>query len=189
MHSAAGGLGIMAVQVARAMGCRVLGTAGSEPKCEYARSYGATQCFDYSNEDWPQRVLDATNGKGVDVVFDPVGLVDLSLKCIAHRGRILIVGFAGREGQMEKIAMNRVLLKQVNLIGYVSHLDDGAAIVELINFSDMVRASVGIPKKRIAYGESCGPSLTAARLSRQSSNVMRGWVVAARRCSIYLSGG
>ena len=120
VHSAAGGLGIMAVQIARALGCPVIGTAGSEAKCDYARRFGASECFDYTKQDWWKRVLDATHGKGVDVVFDPVGLVDLSLKCVAHRGRILIVGFAGREGQMEKIAMNRVLLKQVNLIGYVS---------------------------------------------------------------------
>ncbi|KFH41022.1 Quinone oxidoreductase-like protein [Hapsidospora chrysogenum ATCC 11550] len=118
VHSAAGGLGIMAVQVAVALGCRVIGTAGSESKCDYARSFGASECFDYTKDDWWKRVLAATGGKGADVVFDPVGLVDLSLKCIAHRGRVLIVGFAGREGQMEKIAMNRVLLKQVNLIGY-----------------------------------------------------------------------
>lgn len=122
VHSAAGGLGIMAVQVASALGCRVIGTAGSQAKCAYARSFGASECFDYTQPDWHKRVLEATEGKGVDVVYDPVGLVDLSLKCIAHRGRVLVVGFAGREGNMEKIAMNRVLLKQVTLIGYVSDI-------------------------------------------------------------------
>lgn len=120
VHSAAGGLGIMAVQVAVAQGCRVIGTAGSAAKCDYARSYGAAECFNYTDEDWWKRVLEVTGGKGVDVVFDPVGLVGLSLKCTTHRGRVLIVGFAAREGQMEKVAMNRVLLKQVSLIGYVS---------------------------------------------------------------------
>lgn len=111
----------MAVQLATAMGCRVLGTAGSADKCSYAVQLGASQCFDYTAESkWWQRVLDATDGRGVDVVFDPVGLVDLSLKCTVQQGTILIVGFAGREGDMEKIAMNRVLLKQVTLTGYVS---------------------------------------------------------------------
>jgi NADPH:quinone reductase-like Zn-dependent oxidoreductase len=62
--------------------------------------------------------LTLTGDKGVDVVYDPVGLVDLSIKCIAHFGKLLVVGFAG--GAIEKIAMNRVLLKQVSLIGYVS---------------------------------------------------------------------
>lgn len=119
VHSAAGGLGSMATQVAVAMGCKVIGTAGSAKKCAYVRKFGASECFDYSESNWWRRVLDATGGRGVDVVFDPVGLVDLSLKCIAHRGRVLVVGFAGLNGQMEKIAMNRLLLKQATLTGYV----------------------------------------------------------------------
>ncbi|KAJ0306396.1 hypothetical protein COL5a_003613 [Colletotrichum fioriniae] len=119
VHAAAGGLGLMALQVAAAVGCRVIGTAGSSEKCDVARRSGADICINYSEDAaWWDRVLELTDGKGVDVVFDPVGLVDQSLKCIAHRGKILIVGFAGIKGDMEKIAMNRVLLKQVSLIGY-----------------------------------------------------------------------
>ncbi|KAK0385109.1 hypothetical protein NLU13_7587 [Sarocladium strictum] len=118
VHAAAGGLGAMAVQVAVALGCTVIGTAGSAERCAYAKKLGARVCVDYTQESWHQAVLDATEGKGVDVVFDPVGLVDLSMKCIAHRGRVVIAGFAGREGNMEKVATNRILLKQVQLIGY-----------------------------------------------------------------------
>lgn len=120
VHAAAGGLGIMAVQIAVAMGCRVIGTAGTATKCDYVKSFGATTCIDYTQDEWWEQVLSETNGKGADVVFDPVGLVDRSLKCIAHRGRVVVVGFAGTEGQIEKIAMNRLLLKQVSVIGYVS---------------------------------------------------------------------
>lgn len=120
VHSAAGGLGLMATQIAAALGCKVIGTAGSPEKCAFARKMGASECFDYSREAWWDRVMDVTGGQGVDVVFDPVGLIDRSLKCTAHRGRMLVVGFAGLDGQMEKIAMNRILLKQVTLIGYVS---------------------------------------------------------------------
>jgi NADPH:quinone reductase len=120
IHAAAGGLGIMAVQVAVALGCRVIGTAGSEEKCKYAESFGAEICFDYTKKDWYKKVIESTDGRGVDVVYDPVGLVDPSLKCVADRGRVLVVGFAGREGDIEKIAMNRVLLKQAQLIGYAS---------------------------------------------------------------------
>ena len=121
VHAAAGGLGIMAVQIAVAMGCKVIGTAGTSTKCDYVKSFGASTCIDYTQNQWWEKVLSENNGKGVDVVFDPVGLVDRSLKCIAHRGRVVVVGFAGTEGQIEKIAMNRLLLKQVSLIGYVSY--------------------------------------------------------------------
>lgn len=120
VHAAAGGLGIMAVQIAAALGCRVIGTAGTDEKCAYVRQFGASACINYTAADWVDKINKETAGNGVDLVFDPVGLVDRSLKCIAHRGRVVVVGFAGTEGQIEKIAMNRILLKQVSLIGYVS---------------------------------------------------------------------
>ncbi|TQS32835.1 hypothetical protein Golomagni_06838 [Golovinomyces magnicellulatus] len=118
IHSAAGGLGIMAVQIAVALGCRVIGTAGSAAKCDYVRKFGANECIDYTEDKWWEKILKLTDNKGVHVVFDPVGLVDRSLKCIAHRGRVVVVGFAGTEGRIEKIAMNRLLLKQVSVVGY-----------------------------------------------------------------------
>jgi threonine dehydrogenase-like Zn-dependent dehydrogenase len=57
---------------------------------------------------------------GVDVVFDSVGLVGDSIRCLKWKGRVLVVGFAGREGDLERVAVNRVLLRQVQVIGYVS---------------------------------------------------------------------
>ncbi|KAK1981623.1 zeta-crystallin [Colletotrichum cereale] len=119
VHAAAGGLGLMAVQVATAIGCHVIGTAGSPEKCAVAEKAGARSCVNYTQEAaWWERVLELTGHKGADIVFDPVGLVDRSLKCIAHRGKILIVGFAGITDGMEHIAMNRILLKQASLVGY-----------------------------------------------------------------------
>ncbi|KAI1823235.1 zeta-crystallin [Xylaria intraflava] len=119
VHAAAGGLGLAAVQIAKAVGCRVVGTAGSDAKCRVAERFGADVCINYqSDPDWWKQVLSLTANKGVDVVFDTVGLVNLSLKCLAHRGRVLIVGFAGREGDMEDLKMNRVLLKQAQILGY-----------------------------------------------------------------------
>ena len=134
---AAGGLGCMAVQVAAraapASGggqgcCRVIAVASSPEKCAVARRCGADVTIDTtdlassssSGKPWWMRVLEATpDGRGVDVVFDSVGLVGESLKCLAHRGRILVVGFAGRDDTtLESVAMNRVLLKQATLIGY-----------------------------------------------------------------------
>ena len=121
IHAAAGGLGLMAVQIAKAVGAIVIATASTEEKLQVAKRYGADECVDYCNDpEWYKEVLRLTRGKGVDVVFDSVGLVDLSLKCLTHKGRILIVGFAGKEGNLERIAMNRILLKQARLIGYVS---------------------------------------------------------------------
>jgi NADPH:quinone reductase len=119
--AAAGGLGLVAVQIAKAAGARVIAAAGSDRKLDIARRFGADECVNYNNgEDWWKEVLQKTGGKGVDVVYDPVGFVDRSLKCLKQKGRILLIGFAGREGNMERIAMNRVLLRQAQIIGYVS---------------------------------------------------------------------
>lgn len=118
VNAAAGGLGLMAVQVAKALGCTVIATASTASKLAVAKKFGADHLVNYAEDNWEKQVLDATNGMGVDVVYDPVGLVDQSLRCLKHGGRILLIGFAGREGNMEKIAMNRVLLKQAVIIGY-----------------------------------------------------------------------
>lgn len=119
--AAAGGLGLVAVQIAKAVGARVIAAAGSKRKLDVAKRFGADECINYTDgEDWWKIVLEKTNGKGVDVVYDPVGMVDKSLKCLKPQGRIMLIGFAGREGNMERIAMNRVLLRQAQIIGYVS---------------------------------------------------------------------
>lgn len=108
IHAAAGGLGLMAVQIAKAIGATVIATASTKEKLDVARRFGADEGINYTETlDWWKEVLEATNGQGVDVVYDPVGLVDRSLKCLKHRGRILVVGFAGTEGNLERIAMNR----------------------------------------------------------------------------------
>lgn len=122
VHAAAGGLGLTAVQIAKAAGARVIATASSKEKLDVAERFGADECVNYTNSEWWNDVMELTNGDGVDVVYDPVGLVDKSLNCLKHKGRILIIGFAGIEGNLEKVAMNRVLLKQAQLIGYVSVL-------------------------------------------------------------------
>jgi NADPH:quinone reductase len=111
----------MAVQIAKAAGARVIATAGSQEKLDVAKSFGADACLDYESKcEWWKEVLKLTNGSGVDVVYDPVGLVDKSLKCLKHKGRILVIGFAGTEGNIERIATNKILLRQAQIIGYVS---------------------------------------------------------------------
>jgi len=102
--------------VAKAYGAIVIATAGSKRKLEVAKSFGADHVVDYRDDKWPDLVKKLTpKGRGVDIVYDPVGLVDKSSKCIAWNGRILIVGFAA--GQIEKMAMNKVLLKNISIVG------------------------------------------------------------------------
>lgn len=146
VHAAAGGLGTMAVQIAAALGCRVIGTAGSQAKCTVATRCGAHACVNYlEHTAWWEQVLELTDGKGADIVFDPVGLVDPSLKCIAHRGKVLVVGFAGIQDNMERVAMNRVLLEQVSLIGYVGSSFHPSIVRLLIEArSGMAKVLVGI---------------------------------------------
>ncbi|KAL2754968.1 hypothetical protein ACRALDRAFT_1043679 [Sodiomyces alcalophilus JCM 7366] len=116
IHAAAGGVGLAAVQVAKAFGATVIATASTPRKREIALSYGADHAIDPASPNWPQEVRALTPGKrGVDIVYDPVGAVDASTKCTAWNGRILVVGFAA--GQIEKVAMNKVLLKNISLVG------------------------------------------------------------------------
>ena len=116
VHAAAGGVGLAAVQVAKAFGATVIATAGSVRKLEVAKGFGADYAINYNSKGWEEEVKKLTPGRrGVDIVYDPVGMVNASLKCTAWNGRILIIGFAA--GDIEKVAMNRVLLKNVSLVG------------------------------------------------------------------------
>ncbi|KAF8538953.1 hypothetical protein BDD12DRAFT_840005 [Trichophaea hybrida] len=104
VHAGAGGVGLAAIQIAKAMGARVVASAGSEEKRRVCARFGADKMVDYGKPDW-----------GVDVVFDPVGMVNRSLSCTAWNGRVVVVGFAG--GRIEEVKMNRVLLKNVSVVG------------------------------------------------------------------------
>ncbi|MFO0690815.1 MAG: NADPH:quinone oxidoreductase family protein [Myxococcota bacterium] len=117
VHAAAGGVGLAAVQIARALGARVLATAGGRDKCEIARRAGAELVVDSREGDFVDRVLEATGGRGADVIYDSVGgdTTDRSLKCIAWNGRLLVIGFAS--GEIPSINLNRVLLKNISIVG------------------------------------------------------------------------
>lgn len=115
VHAGAGGVGLAAIQIAKAAGATVIATAGTGEKLAVCRRFGADHGVDYRQKGWSAEVLGLTGGRGVDVVFDPVGMVEASLKCVAWNGRVLVVGFAG--GVIEKVAMNRVLLKNVSVVG------------------------------------------------------------------------
>lgn len=117
VHAAAGGVGLAAVQIGRALGARVIATAGSTAKLAVAREHGAEQAFDYSTPQWVEGVKQATGGRGADVIYDPVGgdVFELSTKCIAFGGRLLVIGFAS--GKIPSIELNRVLLKNISIVG------------------------------------------------------------------------
>ncbi|KIY01379.1 uncharacterized protein Z520_02931 [Fonsecaea multimorphosa CBS 102226] len=119
VHAAAGGLGVVAVQIAHALGAKVIGTVGSEDKAQVVRRLpGVLGVVRYDRDGWEKDVLQLTGNVGVDSVYDTVGLVEKSIRCLKFGGKIVIAGFAGRGGKMETLAMNRVLLKGVKLLGY-----------------------------------------------------------------------
>jgi NADPH2:quinone reductase len=117
VHGAAGGVGLSAVQIGKALGARVIATAGTPEKLGIARAAGADEVVNYRTEDWVSRVKALTSDRGADVIYDPVGgdTFDGSTKCIAFEGRLLVVGFAG--GRIADIATNRVLLKNIGVVG------------------------------------------------------------------------
>ncbi|RKF64257.1 Quinone oxidoreductase-like protein 2-like protein [Erysiphe neolycopersici] len=131
IHAAAGGVGLAAVQIAKAYGATVIATASTQHKLEIAKSFGADYAINYINPTWPDEVRAVTPGKrGVDIVFDPVGLIEKSTKCANTNARLLVVGFAA--GFIEKLPLNRVLLKNINILGlfWGAYSKDESKIVE-----------------------------------------------------------
>lgn len=122
IHAAAGGLGLAAVQLARHLGARVFATAGSKDKCQIAEESGAELAVSYRNPNWRSDLMTATEGHGVDIVFDSVGgeVTKESIKCLAWQGRLLIVGFSS--GNLPNLPAHLLLLKNASAIGvYWSH--------------------------------------------------------------------
>lgn len=118
---ASGGLGVMAVQIGKAVGAKVIAVVGDEEKATMIKSIGADAVVDYHEEKWEDKVRALTSdGEGVDVVYDGIGAVESGVKCLRYRGRLVIVGFAARDGNIENIRANRILLKSVMVHGYVS---------------------------------------------------------------------
>jgi len=116
VHGAAGGSGLAALQIGKALGATVIATAGSNEKIAALAAHGADHALD-RRSDWRARVLELTGGRGADVVYDPVGgdAFDESLRCMAPEGRIIPMGFAS--GRIPSVAANIVLVKNITLIG------------------------------------------------------------------------
>lgn len=138
VHAGAGGVGLSATQIGKALGARVIATAGSEEKLQFCLSQGAEHALNYRDPAWVDAVKKIT-GRGADIIYDPVGgeVFDLSTKCIAPEGRLLVIGFAG--GVIPSIAANRILLKNMSVTGvywggYLEHHPEYMAEAEAALF-------------------------------------------------------
>jgi NADPH2:quinone reductase len=118
VFGAAGGVGLTAVEIGKAMGAKVIACAGGAEKLEIARQHGADHLIDYARDDIREGVKAITGAKGADVVYDPVGgdAFDASLRSIAWGGRIVIIGFAS--GRIPQAPANILLVKNIDVIGF-----------------------------------------------------------------------
>ncbi|MCP5267056.1 MAG: NADPH:quinone oxidoreductase family protein [Burkholderiaceae bacterium] len=114
---AAGGVGTAAIEIAKAMGARVIAAASTDDKLALCRSVGADDTINYASEDLRARIKELTGGKGPEVIYDPVGgeYTEPALRSIGWDGRHLVIGFAG--GQIPRIPLNLCLLKSASLVG------------------------------------------------------------------------
>src|SRR5688572_11220621 len=114
---AAGGVGLAAVEIGRALGARVIACASSDDKLAVCREHGADATINYAGEDLRERIKVLTDGRGVDVVYDAVGgpYTEPAFRSIAWRGRLLVVGFAA--GEIPKLPLNLPLLKGASIVG------------------------------------------------------------------------
>lgn len=114
---ASGGVGLAAVELGKLMGAKVIAAASSDDKLALCKEYGADATINYATEDLKTRIKELTEGKGVDVVYDPVGgtYSEAALRSMAWEGRFLVVGFAA--GDIPKIPLNLTLLKGCSIVG------------------------------------------------------------------------
>ena len=162
VHAAAGGVGSAAVQLGKAAGARVIGVVGGPDKAQVARSLGADLVIDRLSEDFVAAVKEFTDGRGADVVFDPVGgeAYQRSTKCIAFEGRIVIVGFVG--GEVQSAALNHALVKNYSILGlhwgYYNEKDPAAVDACQVILTAMADAGTLRPlvSERLAISEVAG---------------------------------
>lgn len=114
---AAGGVGLAAIEIGKAIGARVIAAASTEEKLAICRQHGADECINYTTEDLREGIKRTTGGKGPDVIYDPVGgaYTEPAFRSIAWRGRYLVIGFAN--GEIPKLPLNLPLLKGASVVG------------------------------------------------------------------------
>jgi NADPH2:quinone reductase len=152
VHGAAGGIGIAAIQVAKAFGAKVIATAGSEEKRKACLEEGADHAIDYRSG-FVDQVKELTAGRGVDIVYDPIGdkVAEESLRCLAWGGRLLILGFLG--GGPTNIRSNYLLIKGIDAIGVrIGGLNEANPELAIANMKALVAlAEQGKLRPRISH--------------------------------------
>ncbi|MGZ5383459.1 MAG: NADPH:quinone oxidoreductase family protein [Acidimicrobiia bacterium] len=152
---AAGGVGSAAVDIGKAMGARVIAAASTDDKLAYAAGLGTDGGINYVTEDFRERIRDLTGGRGVDVVYDPVGgdLSEPALRSMAWNGRFLVVGFAA--GSIPEIPLNLPLLKGVSVVGVFwgtwTKRDPAASAVNFAELFSMVESGALHPQVSAVY--------------------------------------
>lgn len=168
---AGGGVGLAAVQLGVRLGARVIAAASSAAKLAVCRELGAAETINYATEDLRERLKTQTDGRGVDVVYDPVGgpYTEPALRSMAWRGRYLVVGFAA--GEIPKIPLNLPLLKGCEIVGvFWGRFAENEPQASARNFRDLLGwLSEGSLKQHVhaRYPLADAPRALRALLDRQ----------------------
>ena len=170
---ASGGVGLAAVEIGTAMGARVIACASSDDKLEFARRYGAAETINYATEDLRARLKAITGGKGVDVVYDPVGgaLTEPALRSLAWKGRLLVIGFAS--GEIPRPPLNLTLLKGCDIRGV--YWGDFTAREPEVNRDNMSRCFELGRKRRLSVHIHAKYALEDYRRRSRRSPAARRW--------------
>ena len=135
VHGAAGGVGLTAVEIGKKMGATVIATASTAEKLAVCAEHGADHLINYKEEDFRRQVKHITNGKGADVIYDPVGgeVFDLSMRSINWEGRLLVIGFAS--GIIPQAPVNLTLVKNFSIVGFFwgAYAQKNPAVIENSN--------------------------------------------------------
>ena len=143
VHGAAGGVGLAAVEIGKCLGANVIATAGTKAKCDFIAEKGADHVINYRQENFRDRVMEITGGRGVDAVYEPVGgdIFRRSLSCMAPGGRICPIGFAG--GDIPQIPANHLLVKNISVCGLFLGYYCGWGREDVrYQYADMLKADV-----------------------------------------------
>jgi NADPH2:quinone reductase len=170
---AAGGVGLTAVELGALMGAKVIAAVGSDEKMEVCRKYGATMFVNYAKEKMRDKVKDLTDGKGADVIYDPVGgdAFDESIRCINWLGRLLVIGFAS--GRIPSLPANLALLKSCDVRGVFYGAwrarEPEAARQNFTEMFDWVRQGKLKPHISMTFPLEQAPDAMNALLSRKAT--------------------